>query len=350
MDEEGLLQIFKRTVLIIEWMVKKFFTLFITFDMYPFGLSKTSFSMTSGPLSQTASDINNKQKLYCCLPINLAMRLRRLYILAVFHFIFCGFLSLVQAQATFDFDQRTKAIITGGEWKVGNYIKVTIKNYGGTDLKYTITYKAEEKVNDSGLEVFRQAAGSTNALFDAGLSDDFEYLLVPIQNKDYSIITIEEYDGTLLRDKQIYSFRNRGGIKFDVSTGFFVTGLKDESYILKNDTIPNKGVITMEASGDLRVGLGMLAHLHSRWNGVLNLGVSGGFELDNDAKVGYLAGGSLFLGHDQKFVLSGGEVFGKRATLSNAYKEGESVDLNLTVVPTVDIWDRSWFGSLTYNF
>ena len=272
-------------------------------------------------------------------------------------FLSCGILiinvsySTIHAQqATFDFDQKTKAIITGGEWKVGNYIKVTIKNYQSTDLKYTISYKGEEKVNETGLEVFRQAAGATNAFYAMGNTGDFEYLLVPIQNKDYSVITIEEYDGTLLRDKQSYSFRNKGGIKFDVSTGFFVTGLKDESYILKNDTLPNKGIITREASGDLRVGLGVLAHLHSRWNGVLNLGVSGGFELDNDAKVGYLAGGSLFLGRDQKFVLSRGVVFGKSATLSNAYNEGDSVDLSLTVVPTVDIWDRSWFGSLTYNF
>jgi hypothetical protein len=263
---------------------------------------------------------------------------------------FVEYSSPIRAQATFEFDQRTKSIITGGDWNVGNYLSVVIKNYKATDLVYTISYKGEERMNEDGLTTFRQAAGKPNALFEAGFTGDFEYLLVPIQNKDYSIITIEEYEGTLLRDKQVYSFRNRGGIKFDVSTGFFVTGLKDESYILRTDSAGTKGVITKEASGDMRVGLGVLAHLHSRWKGVLNIGISGGFELDNDAKVGYLGGGSVFLGQDQKFVISGGVVFGKRATLSNAYREGDLVDLSLTVVPTVDVWDMSWFGSLTYNF
>lgn len=258
--------------------------------------------------------------------------------------------STLYAQPTFTFDQRTKGVITSGNWKVGKLVTVKISNFGSTGLTYKISYKAEERVNESGLTIFREQAGALDPRFSITGAGEYSYLSLPIENKDYSIITVEEYEGNNLRDKQAYTFRNQGGIKFDVSTGFFVTGLKDESYIIKSDSALNKGIITKEASGDIRVGLGVLAHLHSRLKGVFNVGVAGGFELDNDAKVGYIAGGSLFIGQDQKFVLSSGVVFGKRATISNAYSEGQIVDLSLSVIPTVDIWDESWFVSLTYNF
>ena len=256
-------------------------------------------------------------------------------------------------QATFTFDQITKSISTkDSKWKVGQNIKVVIKNYGCTERNYVITYKGDERVNEDGLAMFREAAGAVKTDREGltSVCDDLPYLMIPIVNKDYSMITVEEFDGDKSVDKQTYTFRNRGGLKFDVSTGFFVSGLKDDTYIIKSDGSTSSGVITKEQSGDMRVGLGVLAHVHSRWPCIFNLGAAGGFELDNDAKVGYLAGGSILLGYDQKFVFSGGVVFGKKAKISNAYYEGQLVDFNLSVIPTVQVWEMSWFGSLTYNF
>ncbi len=272
------------------------------------------------------------------------------YLLAISLFSLNNF--WCDAQATFVFDQITKAINTkDSKWKVGQNVEVVIKNYGCTERKYVVSYKGDERVNEAGLAVFREAAGEVDTkLLEDKKCPTYTYLLVPIVNKDYSLITVEEFDGDKSVDKQTYTFRNRGGLKFDVSTGFFVSGLRDNSYIIKSDGSTSSGVITKEQSGDMRVGLGVLAHVHSRWPCIFNLGAAGGFELDNDAKVGYLAGGSILLGYDQKFVFSGGVVFGKKAKISNAYYEGQLVDFSLSVVPTVQVWDMSWFGSLTYNF
>ncbi len=267
---------------------------------------------------------------------------------------FMLFANELPAQATFRFDQKTKAIVTkDSKWKVGQDLKVIIENYQCTNLKYVITYKGDESVNEEGLSLFRSAAGDAkmNGATEA-ICPPLTYLSIPIVNKDYSLITIEEFDGDQSTDKQTYTFRNQGGMKFDVSTGFFISGLKDDAYIIVSDTlIPTQGVIAAEKTGDIRVGIGVLAHLHSRLpRSVINVGLAGGFELDNDAKVGYLAGVSIFIGYDQKFVLSGGWVFGKKAKISNAYYEGQEVDFSLSVVPMVDVWDRGYFGSLTYNF
>ncbi|MBK6784416.1 MAG: hypothetical protein IPG79_12130 [Saprospiraceae bacterium] len=79
-------------------------------------------------------------------------------------------------------------------------------------------------------------------------------------------------------------------------------------------------------------------------------GLTGGFEINNDAKVGFLAGGSLFFGYDRKFVFSGGVAFSKVKTISDIYKVGDIVPYTINDIPTVEIWKSGWFGALTYNF
>ncbi|MBP6417152.1 MAG: hypothetical protein KA330_11895 [Chitinophagaceae bacterium] len=262
------------------------------------------------------------------------------------------------AQVNFIFDQQTKGIEVHGDWKVGKELNVIIRNFGYDKLTYHFEYSSSERTNTNGVTLFNQLSASDvkeNKLTAAeknmllGSPNEINYITLPIDNKDFSHLKVVEFNGQEKVKERTFSYRNQGGLKFDVSTGFFVSGLKDDVFIIKSDST-GTGFIANEETGEIRVGIGVLAHLHTRCPGILNLGVAGGFELDNDAKVGYLAGGSVFLGYDQKFVLTGGAVFGKKAKISNAYFEGQQVDFSLSVVPTVDVWDVSWFGSLTYNF
>ncbi len=252
-------------------------------------------------------------------------------------------------QVSMVFDQETKGIVFSEKnWKSGEMLKIKIDNHGCNDLKYVIVYSSTERINAQGVALFNTI--STTPIKKAGYStSSYTYLEIPIEAKDYSHITISEYKGTTKTDEVVYTYSVKGGLKFDVSTGFFVTGLKDDNYILVNYTDSTKTIIA-ENSGEFRVGAGVLAHLHSRWGGPVNLGIAGGFEINNEAKIGYLAGGSVFFGYDQKFVLSAGIALGKRQVLSKAYKPGQVVNNAISIVPMVGEWKESWFLSLTYNF
>lgn len=251
---------------------------------------------------------------------------------------------------TFEFNQATKAVSCKPcDWKVGEFLQVQIVNYNPTGkLRYEIEYKSDENINTEGLALFNKTTTASGAKVDT-ITTTFKYLYIPIENKDFSILTIKEFESDKLIDEQAYTYRPIGGIKFDVSSGFFVSGLINDKFILVNDSLSQKTIIK-ENTGDLRVGIGVLAHLHTRGEGFLNCGIAGGFELDNEAKIGYLAGISGLIGADQKFIFSIGAVFGKREVLSSAYAEGDKVDNAISILPTVDIWAGSWFGSLTYNF
>ena len=155
--------------------------------------------------------------------------------------------------------------------------------------------------------------------------------------------------GKVKIEQRSFFFRNRGGLKFDVSSGFFVSNLRNETYGLKTVNAENKQIV-LENNGDIRVGIGLLAHLHCRSQKWLSGGFTGGFEVNNDAKIGFLAGGSLLFGYDRKFIISGGAAFGKVKRISKLYSVGENVPASVNEVPTVEIWKMGLFGALTYNF
>jgi hypothetical protein len=98
------------------------------------------------------------------------------------------------------------------------------------------------------------------------------------------------------------------------------------------------------------VGLGLLAHLHFRSAKFCSFGVSTGFELNSDAKVSYLLGGSIFLGSERKFVISGGFAASKIEVISNEFKGKQFVDASVSTVALTSIWKAGFFGGISYNF
>jgi len=194
----------------------------------------------------------------------------------------------------------------------------------------------------------------TNSTIDLTVNaNTYNYLPIQVENKDFSIIRIKRFKKgeTTPSEERTYKFNNYGSIKFDVSSGFFLTKNFDEKYSLYSlENGSGKKKIVRDDNGKIKLGIGILAHIHSRTKFMTNLGFCAGFEINNDAKIGYLAGGSLLFGSDRKFVFSSGLALSKIKKISNLYKDGQEVDMAVNEIPLKEVWKGSIFGSFTYNF
>jgi len=236
-------------------------------------------------------------------------------------------------------------------FRVGKYIKITIDNYDPDDNRYTVDYEAVDYIDDEMVKKFSSYTNSTPKV--SATSSKYDYLPIQVENKDFSILRIKRFkkgDETP-SEERTYKFKNYGSIKFDVSSGFFISKNYDEKYSLYSVLGGPVGKkIIRDDNGSLKVGIGILAHLHSRTKYMSNFGICGGFEVSNDAKIGYLAGGSMLFGPDKKFVFSSGVLLSKIKVISSLYKEGDLVDQAINEIPMKEIWMASLFGSFTYNF
>ena len=271
----------------------------------------------------------------------------RIFIL--FLFILCVHFYNLSGQLVIDYETLSIRDIDPSKFVVGKFINVKIENYCDTCDKFTVEISGEQHENTSGIDAFKKMNDFKNL---AETNTENYYLLsLQVPDIDKSIIKITRYkpDGVTKIEEHSYFFRNRGGLKFDVSSGFFVSNLRNETYGLKTVNAENKQIV-LENNGDIRVGIGLLAHLHCRSQKWLSGGFTGGFEVNNDAKIGFLAGGSLLFGYDRKFIISGGAAFGKVKRISKLYSVGENVPASVNEVPTVEIWKMGLFIALTYNF
>lgn len=277
-------------------------------------------------------------------------------VILLFFAVFC-FIQTNNAQdVRLEINAKTRAICFEGKWKAGKQLQIVIKDYTAKSFdSLVVSYSGGEYVNTRGIETFSDLSAGPKVLESTS-----EYFLLPvmIQEKDYAHVTITLYRtkdsaGNNITpakiDEQVYTYRVSGGLKFDVSTGAFVSGLRNEAYAL-NPVSDSTNQIVAERRGSARVGTGILAHLHTRCNFPVNIGLSGGFEINADARIGYLAGVSLFLGYDRKFVISGGVVASKKNELSNVYMPNEIIRREITAVPMVEVWAGGWFWGLSYNF
>jgi len=279
-------------------------------------------------------------------PVNLKMKsLFNKFGLIVLYFLYGSHLF---SQVTIKLNhQNYKLEVNSDKFKVGENIQFIIENFDTYGDSISVEYFASQYENKEGIKKFGEI--NTSSELVPNRANEYHFLPMQIQDKDYSNIKITRFRNKNKLEESTFTFRNKGGLKFDVSSGFFVTNLKDKTYALKHISDTSKQILE-EDSGRIRVGISILAHLQIRSTRWANFGFTGGFELNSDAKVGYLSGISLFLGHDRKFVFSAGAAFGKVKSISNLYRVNDIVSSSVDSVPTVDIWKMGWFGAMTYNF
>ncbi|MCC6817170.1 MAG: hypothetical protein IT267_12215 [Saprospiraceae bacterium] len=233
------------------------------------------------------------------------------------------------------------------DFKIGKIISIELSNYNDTGypkIEMDITFSNVR--NEEGIKRFKEI--STPSI-RTSTEQTYPLLSFRVEDFDYTNIKVIVSTDSMNKQERIYKFRNHGGIKFDVSTGFMGTNVRDRSYILV-DSANSTNKVTQERSSAFRGGMCLLAHLHSRNHCNWNFGGTIGFELNQDTKLSYIAGGSILLGRDQKFVISLGGLMSKVDRLSKAYYLGQRVDKSLTVLPTVKVWKLGWFCSISYNF
>lgn len=171
---------------------------------------------------------------------------------------------------------------------------------------------------------------------------------VQIQNKDVISITFNNLKNPGIAPLQ-FDYLIQSGIKIDFSTGIFINGLIDDEYYLKSD---DQGAqrITSKDKGNYNLGFGILSHLYSRTGGRVNFGLTTGLLTDAAANLRLLGGGSILLGSESRWVISGGAVFGKAKRLTNGYNVGDAFAGEEAEIPYTDKFSAKWFVGITYNF
>lgn len=145
-----------------------------------------------------------------------------------------------------------------------------------------------------------------------------------------------------------YYIRVNGGWEIDFSAGMFVSNLVNESFLTRDEA---GETLILKKKGDIvSYGPGALMHFYYQPFGI---GGAVGAFTNNFANVQYIAGGSLLLGDDKRFCISGGVTFGKVTRLADGLEVGTPLAAQndaVDIVPTVDRLDLGWFGGISYNF
>lgn len=193
------------------------------------------------------------------------------------------------------------------------------------------------------------------------------YQIPQIENVDQYIFDItvlpkRDVQKSTILSHQPIRLNTKGGIKFDFSTGIFLTNLKSESFLLKPGhtyQIGQSGDTTKEESnqvirqeeGGLDMGASAFLHVYSRLGEAFN--VSGTFgvgsTINKTPEVRYFLGGSVLYGNFGRIALTAGACFGQRFQLANGYSDKEWVREEEVSNILVKKWKVKPFISLSYN-
>ena len=197
-----------------------------------------------------------------------------------------------------------------------------------------------------------------------------------VKNSDGTKFTIKQFDGAKQEGGDIIKeFNNKGGFKLDFSSGLYSTTLKDYRYTTRstsvNDTTffvddyfnttdsilgissRDENQIIREDEGSFSIGVAVYSHFYWRTSRKVNVSLTLGFGVNNDALTNYMLGGSLLLGKEQRLAVSGGAAFGQVERLASGLEIGQNFQVpnnQPDAIPTRKEWNVSWFVGITYNF
>ncbi|GAA4391438.1 hypothetical protein GCM10023186_40760 [Hymenobacter koreensis] len=158
--------------------------------------------------------------------------------------------------------------------------------------------------------------------------------------------------------------------RVSASAGAFVTGLRDYSYGLLEDSSKvrrrtdatsttdtttaigykrDKRIARLNGNEKINIGFTGLTHFHYRLLPAFDVAASLGLGAQ-PAGLQLLAGLTVLTGGEkQRLCLTGGMVAGKVNRLSGGYHEGQRLSTGISIVPTQAVNEHSWFFALTYN-
>lgn len=187
----------------------------------------------------------------------------------------------------------------------------------------------------------------------------FKIPVVQMQNEDMLHYDVDYFKNGKKATTSNHYLITSGGWKIDFSSGFILHNLLDKEYVTQDSSITDTTSVSRiieKNKGNLDVSIGILSHVYPRTGRRANVGLSTGFILDNGTTVRYLAGGSLMLGYEQRFILSGGWIGGKVNRLDNSYNrafnnyvDSDELASISSSVPTIQTWSNGFFLGITYN-
>jgi|GEM_PF-6546555 len=156
-----------------------------------------------------------------------------------------------------------------------------------------------------------------------------------------------------------------GGFRADVSSGLFVTYLKDDKFTMLADSTAIAGTnpvaysrrkrIIREDTGKYDFGVSALFHFYTRLTTNVNFAGSlgAGVTLNDKPKVRYLAGGSLLLGKTNRLSITYGAAMGYVEELSDKYSPDATGNIYTSYNDASVVVKKSFkvkpFLSLTYS-
>lgn len=200
--------------------------------------------------------------------------------------------------------------------------------------------------------------------------DYVDYNIIQVENVDEYIFTLSvvpKSGAQLYRivDKQPVSARTVGGVKFDFSSGLFVTGLTDQRFTLRPDSsviqnsfggdsiVYNRRNEIILQSDDKKVDFGVSAmmHFYPRITPSFNLGLSlgAGLSIGPDPAIRYLGGGSLFIGKSGRLILTYGCAAGYVDELADGYQNVQFTSLSDKKAMTKKSFKTRGFWAFTFN-
>lgn len=224
-------------------------------------------------------------------------------------------------------------------------------------IKYLDSKKITGEEKAQILQVVTEAANYYSKIINYASS---KILPVQVQNEDQLTYTFTYFKDKKQVAKGDYYLFTKGGVKIDFSSGFVFNSLVDYDYTIQKgiantaDSLNSK--IIKKEKGDYIVGIGLLTHIYFRTGTYYNYGLNTGVIVDANSKLKYLAGVSFMIGYEQRFVISGGAIFGAVKRLDNSYNDAldkyvptDQLSGISSSVPTVDKWKTGWYVGITYN-
>ncbi|MEO8569204.1 MAG: hypothetical protein ABI419_08710 [Ginsengibacter sp.] len=197
------------------------------------------------------------------------------------------------------------------------------------------------------------------------------YTTIRAKNRDYFSVKTFDGNNTEISNENI---RLSGGMKIDFSAGFVLTGLRDFTYSLKNDTASvglgaarrdtSGNVIIKEDEGNNNVGVGIFTHFYPRISSHYNIGGTAGLMTSTNLNLRLMLGGSFMVsslfGSNNRVCFSYGCVWGKVARLSSQYEDFFNKPRVINGIPEfyspaaapqpIQRNEKSWFFAITMNF
>lgn len=198
----------------------------------------------------------------------------------------------------------------------------------------------------------------------------FNYNIPQIQNVDQYIFTLSVLPKAGVKshtivDRQPITINTVGGVKFDFSSGLFVTKLRDQRFSLR----PDSSIISNSYGGDslvfnkrnqilqlndekkLDFGIAALMHFYPRVTTYINFGLTlgAGVSIGPNPAIRYLGGGSLLFGKSGRLGVSYGCAAGFVDVLADGYQNQQYISLSDAKAVTKKAFKTSNFWAVTFN-